>query len=158
MPVREVSTITKCLGRISIVHNHFSLIKFYHSVCLDFELFGLRAQVHNQLVQFTLARKGYDNHHCHNKPLVRKWGWSVDDIMPGKDAPENLRILKKSQLRLDHGCRKLNYLPLRHVVGFFGSLPTEILNTTRCTARWDEVSIVRIVSLSSCRHEPKSRS
>ena len=48
--------------------NHFSLIIFYHSVWLGFELFGLRVQVCSQLVQFTLACKGYDNHHCHNKP------------------------------------------------------------------------------------------
>ena len=41
---------------------------FYHSFWLDFELFGLRVQVCSQLVQFTLVRKGYDNHHCHNKP------------------------------------------------------------------------------------------
>ena len=47
--------------------NHFSLI-FYRSVWLGFELFGLRVQMCSQLVQFTLVRKGYDNHHCHNKP------------------------------------------------------------------------------------------
>ena len=47
---------------------HFSLIIFYHSVWLGFERFGLRVQVCSQLVQFTLTRKGYDNHHCHNKP------------------------------------------------------------------------------------------
>ena len=45
-------------------------------------------------LSFTLARKGYDNHHCHNKPPDSKWGWSVDDVMPGGDGPENLRILK----------------------------------------------------------------
>ena len=48
--------------------NHTSLIIFYHSVWLGFEIFGLRVQVCCQLVQFTLVRKGYDNHHCHNKP------------------------------------------------------------------------------------------
>ena len=30
-------------------------------------------------------------------------GWSVDDVMPGRDGPENLRILKKTQLRVDIG-------------------------------------------------------
>ena len=35
---------------------------------------------------------------CHNKPPYRKWGWSVDDIMPRRDGPENLRILKRPQL------------------------------------------------------------
>ena len=48
--------------------NLFSLIIFYHSVWLGFELFGFRVQVCSQLVQFTLAYKGYDNHHWHNKP------------------------------------------------------------------------------------------
>ena len=32
-----------------------------------------------------------------------KWGWSVDDVMPGKDGLEILRILKKSQLRVEVG-------------------------------------------------------
>ena len=40
---------------------------------------------------------------CYNKPSDRKWGWSVDHIVPGRDGPENLRILKKNQLWLDHG-------------------------------------------------------
>ena len=35
---------------------------------MGFELFGLRVQGCSQLVQFTFARKGYDNHHYHNKP------------------------------------------------------------------------------------------
>ena len=48
--------------------NHFLLIIFYYSVWLGLELFRLSVQVCSQLVQFTLARKGYDNHHCHNKP------------------------------------------------------------------------------------------
>ena len=72
--------------------NQFSLIIFYHSVWLGFKLFGLRVQVYSQLVQFKLVRKGYDNHHCHNKPPDRKWVWNVDDVMPGRDGSENLRI------------------------------------------------------------------
>ena len=52
--------------------NHFSLIIFYHSVWLGIELFGLSVQVCSQLVLFTLARKGYDNHHCHNTHLTRQ--------------------------------------------------------------------------------------
>ena len=35
---------------------------------------------------------------CHNKPPDRKWGWSVDDVKPRSDNPENLRILKRRQL------------------------------------------------------------
>ena len=35
-------------------------------------------------------------------------GLSVDDVMPGRDDPENMRILKKSQLRVEIGpCRQI---------------------------------------------------
>ena len=100
--------------------NPFSLIIFYHLVWLGFERFGLSFQVHSQLVQFTLLPKGYDNHGCHNKPPDRKWGWSVDDVMPGRDGPEDLRILKKSQLRVEFGPwrQRVEFLPLRHRVVF----------------------------------------
>ena len=49
-------------------------------------------------------------------------GWSVDDVMPGNDGPENLRSLKKSQLKVDIGpCRQtiefsaneLSFLPFQ---------------------------------------------
>ena len=124
--------------------NHFSLIIFYHSVWSGFELFGFRVQVHCRWYSFTLEHKGYDNHHCHNKTPDRKWGWSVDDVILGKDGPENLGILKKSQLR--------GWIwAVEDVVGIFGSLSIEILNITRCAARWVGVSIVRIVSFSSSR-------
>ena len=33
--------------------------------------------------------KGYDNHYCHNKSPDRKWDWSVNDVMPGRDFHEN---------------------------------------------------------------------
>ena len=78
--------------------NHFSLIIFYHSLWFGFELFGLRVQVCCQLVQFTLARKGYDNHHCHNKPqrgndlecgwrrAQKKWAKNLEDFE--KDSVE----------------------------------------------------------------------
>ena len=62
--------------------NPFSLIIFYHSVWLGFELFGLRVQVCSQLVQFTLARKLSDYHHCHNKPQTE----NGDDVMPRRDG------------------------------------------------------------------------
>ena len=98
--------------------NHFSLIIFYHSVCLGFELFRLRVQVWSQLVQFTLTCKGYDNHHCHNKPQTeneagvwmtscpkeigrefenRPWCWEV------KIRPCSWR------LTLDHAGRQLSF-------------------------------------------------
>ena len=107
-----------------------------------------------------LTRKGYDNHHCHNKPPDRKWDWNADDVMPRRDGPENLRIVKKSQLKVDNGpCRQIiEFLPLGHRVQFsivaaavkiFGSLPTEILNTTRCAMRWDGVSIVSLLVLKN---------
>ena len=39
-----------------------------------------------------------------------EWGWSVDDVMPRRDGPENSRILKKSQLEVEIG-------PWRQTVG-----------------------------------------
>ena len=87
--------------------NHFSWIIFYHSVWLGFELFGLRVQVCSQLMQLTLVRKGYDNHHCHNYPPDRKCRWSVDDVMPRRDGRRIWKILKKIQLSSDHGVEKL---------------------------------------------------
>ena len=139
------------LGMIFYI-NHFSLIIFYHSVWLGFELFGLRAQMQSELM-----RKEYANQHCHNKPLDRKCDWSVEDVMQGRDGPENLRILKKESveigswrqraeirpLRRELGIRPLGleFWPLKDVVGFFGSLPTEIINITRYAVRWDGVSI-----------------
>ena len=80
--------------------NHFSLIIFYHSV-------WLRVPVCCQLVQFMLVHKGYDNHHCHNKPPDRKWSWSVDNVMPKRDGLRTWKILKKIQLSSDHGVEKL---------------------------------------------------
>ena len=77
--------------------------------------------------------------------------------MLGRDGPENLRILKKRQLRLDDGGRELSFLPLRWRLSFPGFARRrwiEILNTTPRIGMG--VSRVRIVSLSSCRHEPKS--
>ena len=65
--------------------------------------------MHSHWIQFYARVQGYDNHHCHNKPLDRKLGRSVDDVIPGRDGPENLRILKKSQLRLDHGDKGLSF-------------------------------------------------
>ena len=61
----------------------------------------------SQLVQFTLVRKGYDNHHCHYKPQTGN-GWSVDVVMPIRDGLRIWKILKKIQLSSDHGVEKLS--------------------------------------------------
>ena len=44
----------------------------------------------------------------------------MDDVIPGRDGPENLRILKKSQLRVEIGPwkQRVEFLPLRHRVAF----------------------------------------
>ena len=46
---------------------------FFVNYILSFSLVGLwtirlLVQVHRHWVQFTLVRRGYDNHNCHNKP------------------------------------------------------------------------------------------
>ena len=69
------------------------------------------------------------------------WGWSVDDVMPGRDGPDNFSILKKSRLKVDVGLWKMRveFSTFVAAVKIIGSLPTEILNSTRWTARWGEM-------------------
>ena len=48
---------------------------FFVNYILSFSLVGLwtirlLVQVHRHWVQFTLVRRGYDNHSCHNKPQI----------------------------------------------------------------------------------------
>ena len=74
-------------------------------------------------------------------------GWSVDDVMPGRDGPENLRILKRVSWSWDwtmesntwglgHWVEELSFSDLNRQRWI------EILNTTRCPERWGGVSIV----------------
>ena len=51
---------------------------------------------------------------------------SVDDIMPRRDGPENLMILKRRHLDIRPLKTELNFLPLRHAVEFFGSRAAEM--------------------------------
>ena len=60
-----------------------------------------------------LARKGYDNHHCQYKPPDKKWGWSVDDVMPGRDGPEDF---EKESVDIGPWRQRIEFLPLRHRV------------------------------------------
>ena len=99
----------------------FSLIIFYHSVWLGLELFTLRVQVHCHWVQFYARPQG-----MWQSPFAIINPQTGMDIMPGRDGPENLRILKKSQLRWDHGGRALSFLPLWRQSSFFGSWPAEM--------------------------------
>ena len=78
---------------------------------------------------------------CHNKPPERKWGRSVDDVIPRRDGPDNLTILKRVCWDWTVEAR-VRFWPLKDVVGFFWSLLTEILDFTRCAARWGGVSMV----------------
>ena len=112
--------------------HHFSLIIFNHSVWLGFELFGLRVQVHSQLVQLRSRSKDMTITICHNKPPT---GNGAGVLMTSCTEEMVLRIW---------GFEKdgAGFWPLKDVVGFFGSLPTEILDRTRCAARWGVVSII----------------
>ena len=86
--------------------NNFSLIIFYHSVCLGFELFGLRAQVHSI---------GYTIRSCAKDLTItfviikqdRKRGWGVGDVMPRRDGLRIWGFQKSRHLRVDIGpCRQ----------------------------------------------------
>ena len=118
----------------------------------------LLAQVNSHWVQFTLVRKGYDNHHCHNKPQTGNeagvWMTSCPEEMVLRIWGFWKRV--SWRLTLDYASRQLSFCLFGHrvefstvaaVVKIFRSLPTEILTITRCAVRGDGVSIVRIVSL-----------
>ena len=123
--------------------NPFSLFIFYHSVLQGFELFGLRVQVHSLWVQFTLARKVYDNHHCYYKLQTgneaRVWMASCLDEMV-------LRIWgfwKRFSWELDLGHWRGSWV--------FRISTDRDLKHHKMRCALGMVSIVRIVSLSSCR-------
>ena len=76
---------------------------------MGFEQFGLRVQESCQLVQFTLVRKGYDNHHCHNKPQTGN-GTGVWLASCPEDMGWEFGIFwKKIQLKSDHCVEKLEF-------------------------------------------------
>ena len=77
---------------------------------MGFELFGLRVQVSSQLVQFTLARKGYDHHHGHNKPQTGnelECGWRHAQ----KRWVENLEDFEKEIVEFRPWCWEVEFWP-----------------------------------------------
>ncbi len=79
---------------------------FYHSVWLGFELFGLRVQVHSIGYNIYSLTKDMTITIVIINPR-QEMGWSVDDVMPRRDGLRIWKILKKIQLRSDHGVEKL---------------------------------------------------
>ena len=149
---------------MSFCINYFSLIIFCRSVWLGFELFTLRIQVYSQLMQFTLVRKGYDSHRCHNKPQTGKRGWSVDDVK--EEMVLRIWVFWKRELRVrtwDWTMESSSWGFSHWVRGveFFGSLPAEknwdLKHHEMCRtlgvglALYDYERLLRIVSLFSCR-------
>ena len=83
-----------------IIKKCFFFRSFFINYILSFSFVGLwtirvKSSGEQHLVQFTLMRIGYDNHHCHNKPQTEKWGWSVDDVMPRRNGLRIWKNLKK---------------------------------------------------------------
>ena len=83
--------------------------------------------------------------------------WSVDDVMPGRDGPENLRILRKIQLKVDIGpCRQTSWVLCHWGIENWGGLDFRIsidrnLKHHKMRRSLGMVNIVRIVPLSSGR-------
>ena len=139
--------IVQCNKGMFLYINHFSLIIFYHSVCLNYS--SLLVQVHSHLVQLSSCAKDMTITICLNKSPDRKWDWSVDDVIPRRDGPENLRILKRRQLRIRPLKAGLGFLPLRHAVEFFGSRLAEMnwdlkYHKMRRMLGWGQHSMVSI--------------
>ena len=145
--------------------NHFPLIISYHSVWLGFELFGLRVQVHSHWVQFyARAQRIWQSPfvminprqemklECRWRHAQKRWAENLEDFEKRSDhRDEKLRSDHAvEKVRLDHAGRQLS---LYHwgienwvfycggkLLEFFRSLPTEILNITRCVARlWSQI-------------------
>ena len=153
---------------------NYIIIFLYQSCFVNYSLsfnFGwlrtirLLVQVHKHWVQFTIARRGYNNHICHNKPQIgnRSGVWMTS--CPKAMGWEFGDFSKRRQLGLDCGPVELvvywglvqlvvEWRPVEsgHVVSwswvktmmlrswsltmeFCRSQPTEILNTTGCAAR-----------------------
>ena len=70
---------------------NFLYKSFFVNYILSFSL----VQVQRHWVQFTLARRGYDNHNCHNKPQM-EIGLECEWRHARKRWAENLEILKKT--------------------------------------------------------------
>ena len=64
-------------------------------------------------------------------------GWSVNDVIPRSDGPENLKILKKSQLAVD-------FWPCRLTVGLSASMTNSwIWGTTMKLRSWGLAMVLR---------------
>ena len=141
--------------------NHFSLVIFYHSVWLGFELFGLRVRCVVNWCSLRLRTKDMTITIVIINPQTGNGAGAWMTSCPEEMGRELGRFWKKIQLRSDHGVEKLKSDPAvgsRHwtiqadswvsaiqlwvedVVGFFGSLLTVILNTTRCATHvWGRI-------------------
>ena len=110
--------------------NHFSLIMFYHSVWLGFELFGSECRcTHIEYSSRSHAEDMTTTNVIIKKKPERKWYWEFEWRHTWKRWAENLVILKNKlveillwagpvQLEVDCGrCRRqLVCLPLRQTV------------------------------------------
>ena len=94
----------------------FTLIIFYYSVWLGFELFRFSCIVIGY--SFRLTRKGYDNLLCHDKPQSGNeagvWMTSCPEEMSWE--LEDFKNTAVGILRLDHVGRQLGSLALRQTV------------------------------------------
>ena len=80
-PVEQDETktdINALFEELYLLYNYETIFlykSFFVNYILSFSLVGfwtirLLVQVHRHWVQFTLTRRGYDNHNCHNKPQI----------------------------------------------------------------------------------------
>ena len=109
--------------------------------------------MYSQFVQFTFARKGYDNHYYHNKPPNRKWAGVWMRSCPVEMVPRSWGFWKRVswELWLDHGGRESWVSAVEDVVGVLLISTDRDLKHHNMRRVLGIVSIVRIVSLSSCR-------
>ena len=138
-------TLTFCniIKELFFYFNHFSLIIFYHSVWLGFELFGLRVRVYS--IWYSLRSRAKDmtmmiviinpkqemGLECGWRHALKRWA-------------ENLRILKNTGVEGWHWTKQAESWVLCHWVAVeTGPLKMYLflfISTNRCAARlWDHI-------------------
>ena len=124
----------------------FSLVRIWTTQCLLF-------QVHCQMVQSYARSKKIWQSSCHNKPLrqeMKQDGCWSELSMWMTSCPEEMSwefwgFWNAVLVEFDRLCARFNFSDLIRW-GQFGSLPAEILNTTKCAALfgWTERCMVSI--------------
>ena len=112
-------------------------------------------------VQFTLVRRGYDNHKCHNKKPDRKWDWGSEWRHARKRWAGNFGDFWKKAVRFDSEWGQSSW-GLRDAQRVYWGQLVEILTLGRAVQKWVEIltlgrTVQLGVSCGRCRNNQHSK-